>query len=70
MRVTDDLNARTIRPNEPWATMGMTRVVGAGAVSYTHLRAHETVLDIVCRLLLAQKNNKRNLWKYVTYIIN
>ena len=27
-----------------------------GPVSYTHLRAHETVLDIVCRLLLAQKN--------------
>ena len=26
------------------------------AVSYTHLRAHETVLDIVCRLLLEQKN--------------
>ena len=26
------------------------------AVSYTHLRAHETVLDIVCRLLLAKKN--------------
>ena len=25
------------------------------AVSYTHLRAHETVLDIVCRLLLATK---------------
>ena len=25
---------------------------GAEAVSYTHLRAHETVLDIVCRLLL------------------
>src|SRR5665811_1489338 len=24
-------------------------VVGAVAVSYTHLRAHETVLDIVCR---------------------
>ena len=22
------------------------------AVSYTHLRAHETVLDLVCRLLL------------------
>ena len=28
------------------------------AVSYTHLRAHETVLDIVCRLLLEKKNNK------------
>ena len=26
-----------------------------GAVSYTHLRAHETVLDIVCRLLLEKK---------------
>ena len=24
-------------------------------VSYTHLRAHETVLDTVCRLLLAKK---------------
>ena len=26
-----------------------------GAVSYTHLRAHETVLDLVCRLLLDKK---------------
>ena len=26
---------------------------GVRAVSYTHLRAHETVLDLVCRLLLA-----------------
>ena len=26
-----------------------------GAVSYTHLRAHETVLDLVCRLLLEKK---------------
>ena len=29
-----------------------------GAVSYTHLRAHETVLDIVCRLLLEKKKRK------------
>eukprot|EP00657_Telonema_sp_P-1_P004747 TRINITY_DN21256_c0_g1_i1.p1 TRINITY_DN21256_c0_g1~~TRINITY_DN21256_c0_g1_i1.p1 ORF type:complete len:120 (-),score=24.63 TRINITY_DN21256_c0_g1_i1:47-385(-) len=34
-------------------------------VSYTHLRAHETVLDLVCRLLLEKKkkndkNRKRN----------
>ena len=28
---------------------------GAIPVSYTHLRAHETVLDIVCRLLLEKK---------------
>ena len=25
-------------------------------VSYTHLRAHETVLDLVCRLLLEKKH--------------
>ena len=29
-------------------------------VSYTHLRAHETVLDIVCRLLLEKKKNKKH----------
>ena len=32
--------------------------VGIQPVSYTHLRAHETVLDIVCRLLLEKKKNK------------
>ena len=31
------------------------------AVSYTHLRAHETVLDIVCRLLLAKKKQDRKI---------
>ena len=30
-----------------------------GPVSYTHLRAHETVLDIVCRLLLEKKKNQQ-----------
>ena len=29
------------------------------AVSYTHLRAHETVLDLVCRLLLDTKKHKK-----------
>jgi len=29
------------------------------AVSYTHLRAHETVLDLVCRLLLEKKKKTR-----------
>src|SRR5664280_3397104 len=28
---------------------------GSSTVSYTHLRAHETVLDLVCRLLLEKK---------------
>ena len=31
-------------------------LAGPVTVSYTHLRAHETVLDIVCRLLLEKKN--------------
>ena len=32
---------------------------GVGSVSYTHLRAHETVLDLVCRLLLEKKKQTR-----------
>ena len=31
------------------------QALAGGAVSYTHLRAHETVLDLVCRLLLEKK---------------
>eukprot|EP00656_Telonema_subtile_P012460 TRINITY_DN16272_c0_g1_i4.p1 TRINITY_DN16272_c0_g1~~TRINITY_DN16272_c0_g1_i4.p1 ORF type:complete len:260 (-),score=46.04 TRINITY_DN16272_c0_g1_i4:13-792(-) len=31
---------------------------GTVAVSYTHLRAHETVLDLVCRLLLEKKKKQ------------
>mgnify|MGYP003381565673 CR=1 FL=1 len=37
---------------------------GHGPVSYTHLRAHETVLDIVCRLLLEKKNKTHKLYLY------
>ena len=32
-----------------------------GPVSYTHLRAHETVLELVCRLLLEKKKNRNNI---------
>ena len=32
--------------------------VKAAPVSYTHLRAHETVLDLVCRLLLEKKKTQ------------
>ena len=34
-------------------------VVALIPVSYTHLRAHETVLDLVCRLLLEKKKQKK-----------
>ena len=36
------------------------------AVSYTHLRAHETVLDLVCRLLLEKKNTKESTHEHST----
>ena len=35
-------------------------VAGTTAGSYTHLRAHETVLDLVCRLLLEKKKHISN----------
>ena len=35
----------------------ITAMLRSEAVSYTHLRAHETVLDLVCRLLLETKKN-------------
>ena len=34
---------------------GGVALTSLDAVSYTHLRAHETVLDLVCRLLLEKK---------------
>ena len=33
--------------------------ISLSAVSYTHLRAHETVLDLVCRLLLEKKKKQK-----------
>ena len=42
-----------------WDVEGSFQALIDGAadapVSYTHLRAHETVLDLVCRLLLEKK---------------
>ena len=40
--------------------LGQSLVAGDDhPVSYTNLRAHETVLDIVCRLLLANKKKQK-----------
>src|SRR5665811_2503227 len=43
----------------PWSVgrISIRRTAGIRLtpVSYTHLRAHETVLDLVCRLLLEKK---------------
>ena len=45
----------TIRP----AHRVLDYIVQLVAVSYTHLRAHETVLDLVCRLLLEKKKHDK-----------
>ena len=39
-------------------------------VSYTHLRAHETVLDLVCRLLLEKKKNTTHKHTYAYLHLN
>ena len=36
----------------------VTIMIGVEAVSYTHLRAHETGRNLVCRLLLEKKKKK------------
>ena len=53
-RVMDHKNGRLF--TDHWDKLIIT--TGASAVSYTHLRAHETVLDLVCRLLLEKKTSK------------
>ena len=41
----------------------------AKPVSYTHLRAHETVLDLVCRLLLEKKKTDYLFGTCLTYTL-
>ena len=60
-RTNDEGRILTIPRHNPVNAFTMGGIVrDAGltieAVSYTHLRAHETVLDLVCRLLLEKKN--------------
>ena len=48
----------------------LDNVLGKGntPVSYTHLRAHETVLDLVCRLLLEKKHHNNYTYIISTYL--
>ena len=52
------INARFIKPidKDMLERMSDKPII---AVSYTHLRAHETVLDLVCRLLLEKTKKKK-----------
>src|SRR5665254_17792 len=49
-------NTRSFSPVKLGGTMASMRC-GPGAVSYTHLRAHETPEHLVCRLLLEKKKD-------------
>src|SRR5450759_3287788 len=60
--IKDDLS--DLSKNRPWLIMLILTILvfitlamkgGSYAVSYTHLRAHETRHDLVCRLLLEKK---------------
>ena len=48
LRVEVHEAGRRVNLNDLW-------IAAIASVSYTHLRAHETVLDLVCRLLLEKK---------------
>src|SRR5450756_2366988 len=50
---------------QPQTHRGRDGWAGAVPVSYTHLRAHETRHDLVCRLLL-EKKKRQNKEKYQT----
>ena len=47
-----------IDAGELWISIDNNKTQTIEAVSYTHLRAHETVLDLVCRLLLEKKKRR------------
>ena len=59
--------AASLATAEPLTTTPLTRrpqgdfSAACTPVSYTHLRAHETVLDLVCRLLL-EKTTTPNIY--------
>ena len=60
--------ARSRQPALMLLDLMLPGIDGFEAVSYTHLRAHETVLDLVCRLLLAHKNSPTSLIILSAYI--
>ena len=51
------LGNNNITGDDPTASVLPGKIRMTRPVSYTHLRAHETVLDLVCRLLLEKKHN-------------
>eukprot|EP00658_Telonema_sp_P-2_P069214 TRINITY_DN58325_c0_g1_i1.p1 TRINITY_DN58325_c0_g1~~TRINITY_DN58325_c0_g1_i1.p1 ORF type:complete len:141 (+),score=28.27 TRINITY_DN58325_c0_g1_i1:124-546(+) len=48
----------------PESATSTLKACDIGAVSYTHLRAHETPEHLVCRLLLEKKKNRHNQYSH------
>ena len=59
-------NEVTVKTND---SLDNFKLSGLRAVSYTHLRAHETVLDLVCRLLLEKKKKNNHICSHSVFII-
>ena len=52
-----NIGDRKIGGGNPILIQSMTNTPTEDAVSFSHLRAHETVLDTVCRLLVEKKTH-------------
>src|SRR5665213_4594834 len=59
LRITALICHQCRRGSSRWTASLSIPAWCAGAVSYTHLRAHETGRNLVCRLLLEKKKKKK-----------
>ena len=62
MHVIGEIEGRNCVVMDDMIDTAGTLVKAAEAVSYTHLRAHETPEHIVCRLLLEKKKKKEKTY--------
>ncbi|VTU47350.1 hypothetical protein AMBR_DPAELIID_02783 [Lacticaseibacillus rhamnosus] len=64
------LSLKSVKLGDYFALDRPALVRGLMPVSYTHLRAHETEADLVCRLLLEKKKTINNIPTYATAVSN
>ena len=72
-RVAADRRRQRRKPaatRDPTARCAASCAAARTPVSYTHLRAHETVLDLVCRLLLEKKKDTKMQHSHSSEICN
>ena len=69
LSMSSDFDVSNItKPEETFLSVRIKMLQTQVPVSYTHLRAHETVLDLVCRLLL-EKKKRKNSHDQTTFMI-